>query len=146
MNVVIGVDPDSKAHGIAEYRDGTLIHLHMVTTVDLVLYLADLKRHASGLLCVIEDVKSQNFIYARNASKNKNVHAAVARKLGQNQQAQIELMGWLDHYGIKYKLVKPTRSNWAKDKSRFERLTGWTKRSNEDTRSAAYFGFLLAAE
>jgi len=31
---------------------------------------------------------------------------------------------------------------WKKDKKQFELVTKWTGRSNEDTRSAAYFGWL----
>ena len=51
-------------------------------------------------------------------------------------------MQWLDSLGVPYKLHKPQKGNWAKDKARFEKVTGWKGRSNEDTRSAAYFGFL----
>ena len=34
----------------------------------------------------------------------------------------------------------------AEHKSKFEKITGWTGRSNEDTRSAAFFGFLAASK
>lgn len=141
MKITIGVDPDAKAHGIAEYRDGKLVMLTTANNVDLVLYLREL---SGSIVLGIEDVKSQGFVYGRNVQASKAAQSKVARNIGQCQQAQIELMNWLDRLGIKYKLYKPTKYNWAKDKERFERFTGWAKRSNEDTRSAAYFGFLAA--
>ena len=57
-------------------------------------------------------------------------------------QAQVTLMRAFDHYEIPYILHKPSKNNFADDKNKFERLTGWDKRSNRDTRSAAYFGLL----
>ena len=48
----------------------------------------------------------------------------------------------LDKFHIQYVLNRPQRGNWANNKAQFERVTGWTKRSNEDTRAAAYFGYL----
>lgn len=144
MKITIGVDPDAKAHGVAEYRDGKLVTLATANNVDLVSYLKDLSEQHGCIVFGIEDVKSQGFVYGRNVQASKAAQSKVARNIGQCQQAQIELMNWLDHLGIKYKLYKPSKDNWAKDRLRFERFTGWGKKSNEDTRSAAYFGFLAA--
>lgn len=144
--IIIGIDPDSEKHGIAIYSDGVLIGLKSMNLVSLNLFATDLMetkhRYGNELLFVIEDVCANKFVYARNNKGNKAVTSKIAMAIGRCQQSQVELMRVLDHYGIKYKLIKPTKGNWAKDKSRFEMHTGWTGRSNEDTRSAAYFGFL----
>ena len=135
---VVGVDPDSKAHGVAIYEDGKLVQLRQENLCSLV---------SSGWfagwadLWVIEDVKANKFIYARNTKKGA-FGLSIAQDVGKVKQAQIELERFLEYHGQKVMLVKPQASNWAKDKEKFERITGWTKRSNEDTRSAAYFGFL----
>ena len=66
---------------------------------------------------------------------------SIARRLGMVQQSQSELERMLIRFNIvptKHKISKM----WKKDKAQFEKVTGWTGRSNEDTRSAAYFGFL----
>ena len=55
---------------------------------------------------------------------------------------QAEIMRELDSRGIPYELHKPSGGNWADNKVRFERVTGWKGRSNPETRSAAYFGYL----
>ena len=139
---IVGIDPDSKAHGVAIWRDGMLSELQMLTTIQVYHYLK-LSR-ANDLLVSIENVLKQNFVYTRNAKASKAAHAKVALSVGRCQQAQQELMNWLDHLGVKYVLHPPQAANWAKNRAYFAKVTGWTKQSNEDTRSAAYFGFLEA--
>jgi hypothetical protein len=41
---------------------------------------------------------------------------------------------------VRHKVSKKWKD--AAGKKEFERVTGWKGRSNEDTRSAAYFGYL----
>jgi len=137
--VVVGVDPDSKEHGVAVYRNGKLTALRMMATVDLVISLAN---ELVKPVVSIENVLVQNFVYSRNAKARKAAHAKVGLSVGRCQQAQVELQRWLDYYQIPYVLHRPQAGNWAKNKNQFEKVTGWTGRSNADTRSAAYFGFL----
>lgn len=89
---------------------------------------------------------ANQFVYTRNEKASKAAQSKVAMHIGRCQQVQVELMRWLDHMGIAYRLHKPQRGNWSKDKTTFERVTGWSGKSNEDTRSAAYFGFLEATQ
>tara|TARA_R110002153_G_scaffold191269_2_gene344256 strand:+ start:16541 stop:16978 length:438 start_codon:yes stop_codon:yes gene_type:complete len=136
----VGIDPDSQAHGVAVYDNAKLTQLHNLELLSLLDMLALLDK--DDLLVSIENVCANNFVYARNASLNKNIHAKVSLSVGRCQQAQVELQRGLDRLDIPYVLHKPQKGNWAKDKSIFERITGWDNRSNEDNRSAAYFGFL----
>lgn len=142
MSTVIGIDPDAKASGVAVYRNGNLLDLRNCTTVDLVKIIK--LNPPGGILVSIEDVMANQFVYRRNLHGIRAVQDKVALHIGRCQQVQIEIMQWLDALGVRYVLHKPQRGNWAKDKARFEKLTGWKGRSNEDTRSAAYFGFLEA--
>lgn len=138
--IIIGVDPDSKAHGIAVYSDdGVLVG---VDNMELMKIRDMLTSFVSEVLFSIEDVCANNFIYSRNKTKNEKVNQSISRSVGKCQQAQVELVRMLDYLDVKYKLHKPQKGNWAKNKNQFERVTGWTKRSNEETRSAAFFGFL----
>ena len=138
--LIIGVDPDSTAHGIAIYDDGELLTL---LKWPLILAVEAMQAGGANALWIIEDVCANKFIYARNTKKGA-LGLSIAQDIGKVKQAQIELIRFLGHYGIEYKLVKPQKGNWAKNKAQFEKATGWTKRSNEDTRSAAYFGWLYA--
>lgn len=140
--IVVGIDPDSRAHGVAIYRGGQLVSLSKDTLLAIHLWLEDIKKLGLEVAFCIENVLAQNFVYTRNAQANKAAHAKVALSIGRCQQAQEELMRFLDHHGVPYQTVKPTAGNWAKDRDTFERITGWSGKSNEDTRSAAYFGWL----
>ena len=138
---VIGIDPDSERHGFAVYEGGKLIVCDRATTIEIVnVHLPFLI--GCSIRFAIEDVMSNQFVYARNTRSNKTVQSKIAMHIGRCQQAQIELMRWLDSLHIEYSLFKPQAGNWAKNKAQFERVTGWTGRSNEDSRSAAFFGFL----
>ena len=138
---VIGIDPDSDRHGFAVYENGKLITCATATTVEIVdVQLPMLIGHKMRF--GIEDVMSNQFVYARNQHGNKTVQSKVAMHIGRCQQSQVELIRWLELLNIEYKLFKPQAGNWANNKAQFERITGWTGRSNADTRSAAFFGFL----
>lgn len=139
--IIIGIDPDSKAHGVAFYRNGELYALEMLNNKQLLID-HQLATCDWDILVSIEDVCANNFVYARNNKGNKAVTSKIAMAIGRCQQSQKELMMWLDNYNVKYVLHKPQKGNWAKNKAQFEKVTGWTGRSNEDTRSAAYFGWL----
>lgn len=136
--VIVGIDPDVKAHGVAIYRDGKLVELKNCTLVEIVeanFFDAD--------LFAIENVKGCNAVFEPKGVKMKAyAKQARARNLGELQHSQTELERFLDNASVDYKLYKIS-SKWksAKVKREFEMMTEWTTRSNEDTRSAAYFGY-----
>lgn len=145
-NLIMGVDPDSVKLATAEYVNGKLIHLECRMLPDLIYRLWDAQQLGFNILVSIEDVLANNFVYARNNKSSKAAQAKVGLSIGRCQQSQAELMRWLDKIGVPYKLHKPTKSNWHDNKPLFEKVTGWTKQSNDDTRSAAYFGYLEASK
>lgn len=142
--IVVGIDPDSNNHGVAVYENGKLTNLITANNCEIFqMFLDALDEESLGdMIFSIEDVCANNFVYARNNKGNKSVTSKIAMGIGRCQQAQKELMVWLDWCEIKYVLHKPQKGNWAKNKAQFEKVTGWNGRSNEDTRSAAYFGWL----
>lgn len=145
---VIGIDPDSQGHGVATYKDGELIKLDTYQLTDLRDYFTRLIYEECSIWVCIEDVKSNKFLYARNERKDRKVELRIAMKIGQNQQAQIELERMLDVLLVPYRLLPPNAGNWAnmKLKPQFEKVTGWKGRSNKDTRSAAFFGYLMLGQ
>lgn len=156
--IIVGVDPDSAAHGFAIYRNGKLSELRNMTLMEAHYWLEakDVEGEFPALFS-IENVLANNFVFRRNAGISKAEHADRARNVGRCQQAQLELMRLLDHWGVPYVLHKPTKNNWQKGRKTtqkeresgllaFRTATGWQGRSNENTRSAAYFGFLAVKE
>lgn len=136
---VIGVDPDADRHGLSVFERGELKSLTTGRLSD-VLELA----RAVPCLLSIEEVTANTFVYKRNDKGSRANVSKIAMAVGRCQQAQVELCRMLDQNQIPYVLHKPQSGNWAKNKALFEKVTGWTSRSNEDTRSAAYFGWLVA--
>ena len=138
--IIIGIDPDSDKHGVAIYRDSKLIKLESLRLIDLI-ELLNKPCTADSIGLHIEDVCANNAAFIKKGVKNAAASTAINRSIGKCQQAQIELERIASHYGIK--IVKHKISKiWKKDKAQFEKVTGWVGRSNEDTRSAAYFGWL----
>ncbi len=142
IKVRIGIDTDSKKHGVAIYQGNKLIQLAMIATLDFDHFVYLKEDIEIDLLFIIEDVCANNFIYSRNKKQSRAAQDLVAIHVGRNQQAQTELMRYLDRLGMQYKLIPPTRGNWAKNKIQFQKITGWPKSGNIDTRSAAFFGYL----
>jgi hypothetical protein len=139
--IVVGIDPDSNSHGMAVFQGGQLCELINANLVTVAEWL-DKQPDLAAVLFSIEDVKAQSFVYTRNAHANKQAHANIALRVGRCQQAQIELERVLDSRGVAFELHKPSGSNWYKNTDRFKRTTGWAGRSNDETRSAAFFGWL----
>lgn len=146
QRMVIGVDPDSAKIATAEYIDGKLDCLFTLLLPDLVYRILGAKEHGREVVVSIENVLANNFVYSRNNQSSKAAQAKVGISIGRCQQSQTELMRWLDHIKVPYVLHRPTRYNWHDNKSLFEKVTGWSKQSNDDTRSAAYFGWLEASK
>jgi hypothetical protein len=143
---VVGIDPDVERHGFALYTDGNLVECTTKTTIETVLFASEMRGSFAGVmrgsvLFSIENVMANSFVYSRNQKSTKQAECKVALSIGRNQQAQAELQKWLDYYSIPYVLHKPQAGNWKTDKEAFEKITGWTGRSNDDSRSAAFFGY-----
>ena len=145
---VIGIDPDSDKHGVATYENGKLTRLDSMTLMQLMTYIQNLIGSAlfgEWIEFHIEDVCASNAAFAKKGVKNARAATAINRSIGKCQQAQIELERMINHLVGDFNVTKHKISKKWKDKNgkaQFEKVTGWTGRSNEDTRSAAYFGFL----
>ena len=135
--IILGIDPDSKAHGVAVYVDGRLERLECLTLywfMDAIDFY-----HGNDIEVHIEDVCANNSVF--RGGNGVKVQQSMARRLGMCQQSQTELERFIHHRGIK--VIKHKISKiWKKDRKQFEKVTGWKGQSNEDTRSAAYFGWL----
>lgn len=139
--IIIGIDPDSKAHGVAVYINGELKVLECMELFSLYDYASANSMKGFSVVVHIEDVCANNAAFQKSGVKNARAATAINRSVGKCQQAQIEverMCEYLNVMVIKHKISKI----WKKDKAQFEKVTGWNGRSNEDTRSAAYFGWL----
>ena len=143
---VIGIDPGStKGHGVAVYENGELVNIEMSELMPLYSLLSTLKQSGS-VIVHIEDVMGQKGTW-HGTAQNKKAFAKTAQNVALCKWSQVEverMCAYIDVEVIKHKVSKC----WKKDngKAQFEKVTGWSGRSNEDTRSAAYFGWLGVAK
>lgn len=137
---IIGIDPDSKAHGVALYTNRALVHLECMTLMQIFDMLQTL---TGGVVVHMENVKANNARFGKSFVANARAAGNVHRSIGMVQQAQTELERLLEYMGVEY--VHHKISKQWKDakigKKLFEQTTGWKGRSNEDTRSAAFFAY-----
>ena len=146
IKLTIGCDPDVDGKGFAIYQGG---HLKDLLAMPIIYFYEFCKQlNADGnsefVELHIEDLcanKSSAFSHRRvdpPAVKYKKSEA-----VGRCKQAQLEVEKIAEHFHIKIVRHKVSKK-WkdAAGRKEFERLTGWTGRSNPDTRSAAYFGYL----
>ena len=147
--IIIGIDPDSKAHGVAVYIDSKLITLQSKTLLEIyeTLVTQYIPMEKSGEYTIevhIEDVCAvSNSCFHWKPRDSKYVKAKKSEHIGLCKQSQIELERLFEYFHmkiVKHKISKLWKSTASK--AQFEKVTGWKGRSNEDTRSAAYFGWL----
>ena len=141
---IIGIDPDSSKHGVAVYFHGELVRLESMSLMTLLDYI----KETSDLIAPhtfevhIEDVCAKKAVW--HAKKEiLAVKLMSAQRVGMCKQAQREVEFMAEYLGVK--VVKhPISSTWKSQagKKQFQAVTGWPKSGNEDTRSAAYFGWL----
>ena len=142
--IIIGIDPDSKAHGVAIYHNGELTELLNCTLLDLFRLVGDTffdYISFNDFEIHIEDTCAMSAVFRQRQGGNQAINMKMSNSIGKCQQSQIELERVFKSFNVKVVKHKISKM-WKKDKAQFEKATGWTGRSNEDTRSAAYFGYL----
>lgn len=137
--LVIGIDPDLVKSGVAEAMGGKLVDIKPLSFPELLEAAADWIRR--GAVIVVEDVEHDKTTYHRAGVGSARQHAKIAQNVGQVKGVARVLVAWLVYHGADVVQVKPltgsSKRQAKKDAEFFNRLTGWSGRSNADTRDAA---------
>lgn len=139
MNYVVGIDPDASKPGFALTHGQKIIELRSMPQPELIEHIVSLAA-THHLIVKIEDVEAAKTTFAR-----RGVSAAgmmkIAQNVGQVKQAARDIVEQLKSKGITPVMVKPLRGKVKmqakKNGAYFNKLTGWTGRSNTDSRDAA---------
>lgn len=142
MKIVIGCDPDSAGNGIAVFEQGKLEHLGNYSAVEFYLKFINLK--GEDVTFSIENVSANGGVFRAAGAKSKSLAGAMGKSVGMCMQAQTEIEKAAKLLGFEI-VHRPRSPKWKKGSQvdEFKRCTGWTKRSNEDTRSAAWQGYSI---
>lgn len=131
----IGIDPDLDKSGVAYVDGNILVSLGGYTFFDM---LALIDQNLSAHF-VIEDVEFNKPVFARHGT-NPAVREKIAQNIGMVKAVARLLIMYLEREGVKFTKVPPLRGTVKQaktDAKLFNRLTGWTGRSNADNRDAA---------
>ena len=137
----IGIDPDSKAYGVAVYINRQLTVLKSMPLPEILNYRASLE--VKFVNWHIEHVLARNKVFGSQGLINR------ARSLGRCQQSQHDIEIMIADLYPQDVIYRHNISKEWKDKLGtviFQEATDWIKKSNKDTRSAAYFGFIGCKE
>lgn len=140
--LIIGCDPDSDKSGFSFYVDGNLERLECLSLISFYIELKSLAEQFNDIELHIENVEGKKAVW-HNRKGSQAAYGMTCQRVGQCKQVQTEIERIAELFNIK--VVKHAVSSAWKDatgKTEFEKVTGWPGRSNEDARSAAYFGFL----
>lgn len=137
--IILGIDPDLKASGVAVVSGKAICQLKNVRFCEMLEFLAQFDKER--VLIKIENPEANKGLFAAQSNKNKAVSIRVATNVGQVMAVTRLLHEMLEHAGYTVKLVRPIRGPMkmqAKtDAAYFNKITGWTGKSNADQRDAA---------
>lgn len=135
MKLIIGIDPDLVKSGVAVTESQKILTLDAMRFFELCRFIDEHKHQA---VFHLENVEHNRTVYQRNT--NQAGMRKIAQNVGQVKAIGRLLVEYLDGAGAEYKLIKPLVGHVKrakKDAEFFNRLTGWTGKSNEDKRDAA---------
>lgn len=144
--IIIGIDPDSDKSGLATFFNDGLIRLDSKSLFEIHRHFEWLCEHPDypNIQIHIENIAGTSHNFTAKKATSLPAKLKIARNIGRCEQAQIEIERIAKEFDIPV-FRHSLSSKWKKGKreiEEFKRLTGWEGRSNEDTRSAAYFGYI----
>lgn len=140
--ITVGIDPDAVKNGVAVYEYGKLVRCESMTIMQFIEWCRLNSKHDVRLhIENVNGIRCSSFKW--HPTDTKYVRAKKSESVGKCKHAQMVIEEIAYHFG--FEVIKHRVSNkWKSQagKKEFELATGWTGRSNEDSRSAAYFGWL----
>jgi len=134
MIKVIGIDPDMRAPGVC-FMNADGFHISKYTLAALVEDVKLLSKQ--GFIFAVEDVNKIKAMYPRIRKGGAAVHGRIAQNVGMVKASGTIIIDYIEHMGGTVVLVpvgvgKATK----KDGKLFNKITGYTGRTNEDARDA----------
>lgn len=117
-DIILGIDPDAKASGLALYKNEKLSVVCIATLFQIYDWLSD--SCSESVLVVMGDVTN-----------------------GDDRKSQVgwHILEMCEHLGFEV-VKRPVVTQWRTKRELFERRTGWDRSSVAVERSAAHIGYL----
>jgi antirestriction protein ArdC len=145
--IAIGIDPDMRASGVAVvYGPENYRKVHSLDNVKLPAIVEFVKSVGvpKDVVVKLENPAANKAVFTRDiagARDKRAVRDAIAMKVGKVMATTHHIRELLENAGYTVKMVTPLKGplkRQAKDDAAyFNKVTGWTGRSNQDQRDAA---------
>lgn len=144
--LIIGIDPDLSASGVAVITPAkAIVEMKRVKFSELVEYMRLQAAKVEGrILIKMEDPNTLKPTFPRaipRAMNKQAVNNRISQNVGQVKAVATLMLEVLTEAGFNVVPCRPLtgghKSRCKKDAAYFNKLTGWTARSNEDCRDAA---------
>lgn len=134
MIKIIGIDPDMRKCGVCQMMGDDFL----IFPMDVPLLLENISFWNDGeYIFALENVNAIKTIYAKNRKGGQAVQSRIAQNVGMVKAAATIIQDYIEHHGGKVILVPPGIGKQTKNNAKlFAELTGYTGRTNEDTRDA----------
>lgn len=140
--IKIGIDPDSEKSGVAIAVNGKIIDLKTMRFADLMCFFNEKKEIIEMVVVEAGWLNKSNWHAVPGVTIRKA--AAIGNDIGRNHQTGILIAEMCDSLNIRCRLYRPRKRNNVKNNAEFfNKITGWEKKSNPETRDAAMLVFGL---
>ena len=130
MSLILGIDPGSNT-GLATYIGGNLVHLDTIAPVEIAARI-ELARPTRA---VFEDSRLLSHTWTQ--VKSRPAALKMARNVGEVDAWCKLIVAVCEQFAIPAHGISPKGKGAKVGAAEFERITGWTARSNEHERDAA---------
>jgi hypothetical protein len=140
--MIIGIDPDCKKSGVAEYESET--QYFDVRTMSFFELYEHLNRNMERI--VLARIESgwlnEKSNFHGSYGQSKRAGERIAKNVGANHETGRKIAEMCEHLNIEYELVRPLGTKDI-DHFTFKRMTGFRGRTNQDMRDAGMlvYGF-----
>ena len=130
--VILGIDPGAST-GLAIFRDGKLSALRTIQPVELETEILALWPSR----VVFEDSRLQSHTWATAKAMSRAAAVKIARNVGQTDAWCSLVTAICAKYSIPSHGISPKSKGAKTTAEQFEKLTGWTCKSNQHERDSA---------
>lgn len=136
MSIILGIDPGANT-GVAVFQGGRLVELQTIEPHQLIEVIETVEPDH----VVFEDSRLISPTWARKTSAAARLK--IARNVGEIDAWCRLIEATCKRLGVPAHGVSPKEKGAKLDAEQFEKLTGWTGRSNEHSRDAACVAWQL---
>jgi len=135
--VFIGIDPDVDKNGVA-VKCGKVFNLYNLTFFELFEKLKTISENSKESNIPTQVYVECGFLNKGNrhtqADKSLEFNGKISERVGANHEVAKKICEMCEFLELEFKQIRPTQSKTNSDF--FQKLTGFTKRSNQEQRDA----------